>query len=194
MKLQPLLPGKTYHFYNRGNNKENIFKEETNYLHFRKLLAKHLLPIVELYSYCLMPNHFHFVFRIKDIQEMPDGINLEKLHQPFSNFFNAYSKAFNKMYGRTGSLFQKHPKRILIEDDKYFKQLVIYINTNPTHHGFGDFRAYQYSSYHELIENESTILWPNIVVDHFDDVENFKKLLAKKKTKIDERYADEVEP
>jgi hypothetical protein len=36
-----LEPGKYYHIYNRGNNRENIFNEERNYAYFLKLYAFH---------------------------------------------------------------------------------------------------------------------------------------------------------
>ncbi len=62
----PLQPGKYYHVYNRGNNRENIFVEERNYVYFLKLYAHHIQPIAETLAYCLLKNHFHFSIRVKD--------------------------------------------------------------------------------------------------------------------------------
>jgi len=63
--------------------------------------------------------------------------------QYFSNLFNAYTKAINKNYNRSGSLFEKNFKRILIDDDSYLVQLVCYIHRNPQKHGITkDFRTY----------------------------------------------------
>jgi putative transposase len=62
--------GSYYHIYNQGNNKENIFREERNYYYFFKLFKKHLTPILDLYVYCLLPNHFHFLVRIKEVGEL----------------------------------------------------------------------------------------------------------------------------
>ena len=62
----PLEPGKFYHIYNRGNNRENIFSEERNYAHFLKLYAYHVGPIANTYAYCLLHNHFHLFVRAKD--------------------------------------------------------------------------------------------------------------------------------
>ena len=141
MKLEPLLPANYYHFYNRGNNKENIFREEENYHYFLALVKKYLLPIASIYSYCLLLNHFHFIIKIKEEKFLPKAIRTKKmtLHQPLSNLFNAYTKAFNKKYNRTGSLFQKHPKRILITDENYLRNLIVYINVNPSHHEIENF-------------------------------------------------------
>jgi len=158
MKLEPLESSYYYHLYNRGNNKENIFIEDANYLYFLKLVKKYILPIADIYSYCLLPNHFHFILRIKENSDLPlDFVNgKKKLHQPFSNLFNAYTKAINKKYNRTGSLFQKHPKRILIKDEVYLRNLIIYVNTNPSHHAIADSSIYKFSSYQALISNKQT--------------------------------------
>ena len=182
MKLLPLEKDCYYHFYNRGNNKENIFKEKENYYYFLKLMIKHISPICEIFSYCLLPNHFHLVFKIKDADELPQSFNEGKtaLHQPFSNLFNAYTKAVNKKYDRTGSLFQKHPKRIKIEDDEYLKNLIIYVNTNSSHHSIADFEAYPFSSYQPIASNKPTFLFRKEVIELFEDLENFKQVLQVK--------------
>ncbi len=67
----PLEPGKFYHVYNRGNNRENIFNEEQNYAYFLKLYAFHIGPIADTFAYCLMRNHFHLSVRIKDLTGFP---------------------------------------------------------------------------------------------------------------------------
>ena len=176
-----------YHFYNRGNNKEKIFFSEENYNYFLKLVEKYLLQISDIYSYCLLPNHFHFVLRIKAYEDLSDNIKegKTKLHQPISNLFNAYTKAINKKYSRTGSLFQKHPKRIKIENEDYLKNLIIYVNTNSSNHSLEDFRKYKYSSYHSLMDKNLTFLKKNDVIELFESNENFKYCLNNKKINIE---------
>jgi putative transposase len=61
-----LCPGVFYHIYNRGNNRENIFREERNYAYFLQLYTRHIAPIAETYAYCLLKNHFHLLIRVKD--------------------------------------------------------------------------------------------------------------------------------
>ena len=69
-----LEPSKVYHLYNRGNNREDIFRDEGNYEHFLKLYARHIMPIAETYCYCLMRNHFHLLLRIRDSRaNLSDG-------------------------------------------------------------------------------------------------------------------------
>ena len=62
MKKDVLESGSIYHFYNRGNNKENIFIEERNYNYFLQLVKKYLLPIADIYAYCLLKKSFSFSF------------------------------------------------------------------------------------------------------------------------------------
>lgn len=50
----PLLPGRYYHIYNRGNNRENLFREERNYPYFLGLYARHVGPIAQTFAYCLI--------------------------------------------------------------------------------------------------------------------------------------------
>ena len=61
----PLEPGKYYHIYNRGNNRENIFKEDRNYAYFLKLYTFRVGPIADTYAYCLLRNHFHLLARVQ---------------------------------------------------------------------------------------------------------------------------------
>ena len=72
MKIDYFEPGVVYHVFNRGNNKEDIFKEEKNYMYFLSLLQKYVMPVAEVYAYCLMKNHFHLVVRIKDADLLED--------------------------------------------------------------------------------------------------------------------------
>lgn len=187
MKQELLEPSQYYHFYNRGNNRDHIFIEKENYYYFLKLIKKYLIPILDIYSYCLLPNHFHLIVRIKEDENLPIKIqeNKTKIHQPFSNLFNAYVKAFNKKHHRRGSLFQKHPKRIIIKNEEYLRNLIVYINTNSDHHGIADYYEYEHSSFQALISNKSTLLMRKEVIDLFEDVDNFKYIHKIKKIKID---------
>ncbi len=156
MKQDVLELDATYHIFNRGNNRENIFFEERNYFYFLQLLKRHILPIADVYAYCLLKNHFHLLLKIKDEKEILPKYQ-EKPHLPFSNMFNAYVKAINKMYSRRGSLFQEHLKRKRIEDKKYFIQVLAYIHLNPIKHGFTDnFITYPYSSYKAFVSNKNS--------------------------------------
>lgn len=110
-------PKTIYHVYKQGNAKDNIFREDTNYGFFLKRYQKYIPPITDTYAYCLIPNHFHFMVRVKeglkkyakekypnkDPQNFRNFADL--LSNQFKNFLISYAKSFNKMYNRRGSLF-----------------------------------------------------------------------------------------
>jgi putative transposase len=145
----PLEEGKFYHIFNRGNNGDNLFYKPENYRFFLRRMEEYLLPSVELYAYCLLPNHFHLLIRVKEYA-LGEALHLqdEKLlqgrqdnsvlaGQAFHRLFTSYSKAINKQELRHGSLFENPFKRREVKSDQYFSNLVLYIHANPQTHGSG---------------------------------------------------------
>ncbi len=181
MKLEVLENGHYYHIFNRGINGCAIFKNDENKVYFLNLMDKYLTNRVSILSYCLMGNHFHFVVRIID--------NEKVVTQALSNLFNAYAKAFNKQQSRTGSLFDKHFKRIKLNNEDYLKYLIIYVHLNPRYHLNVRFETYKFSSYQSILSKIETKVSRKEVLELFDDVENFvyshkerSQLLAEKYT------------
>lgn len=172
----PFEPGKYYHIYNRANNYENLFIEEMNYAYFLEKSRKYLDEIVEMYAYCLMPNHFHFVLRFRDEHQLPEKYRTggRPLHLAFSNFFNSYAKSINKMYKRRGSLFQKHLPRRIIHSESYLRSSIVYTHLNPVHHGFvNTLESYPYSSYKSIMGEDECCLARDNVRDLFGGREAF---------------------
>ncbi|KAF5051718.1 hypothetical protein DSECCO2_416110 [anaerobic digester metagenome] len=69
-----LEPDKYYHIYNHANGFENVFRCKENYLFFLQKYLFHLLPFFDTYAYCLMPNHFHLLIRVKSREEMLESM------------------------------------------------------------------------------------------------------------------------
>ena len=182
MKYEPLIVNNYYHIFNQGNNKEDIFIEEMNYVYFLELLNKYICPVANILSYCLLKNHFHLLVQIKAIQEE------KQISKAFSNLFNSYAKSINKKYNRTGSLFRDRFKRIKITEEQYLKELIIYINLNPIHHNFtSSINDYKHSSYLALISNKRTLLQRDEVINLFENMANFKYYLLSRKLIMDEK-------
>lgn len=183
MKYEKVAPGYTYHIYNQGNNGNSIFFEARNYGYFLELLKKYILPITQIYAYCLLTNHFHLLLRIND------DVDDVKCAQSFSNFFNAYAKAINKSQERTGSLFKRKFARIRVENELYLKRLVLYIHTNAQHHGIvTEFQNYPHSSYHAYLSSKQTNISKDFVLGLFDDLNNFVFLHKVKSAILDEDF------
>jgi REP element-mobilizing transposase RayT len=167
-KPVPLQPGRYYHIYNRGNNRENLFLEERNYRHFLKLYGRYVAPVANTYAYCLLKNHFHVLVRIKMVAEQGQTGKILNPSQQLGNLFNAYSKAINKAYRRSGSLFEHPFERIEVTSEQYLLRLIIYIHHNPQKHGLiADFRDWPYSSYQALCSTRPTGLRRDDVIAWF---------------------------
>ena len=66
MQTERLENGHFYHIYNRGIDGCNLFREESCYQHFLALYDKYITPVADTYAWVLMPNHFHFLIRVKE--------------------------------------------------------------------------------------------------------------------------------
>jgi putative transposase len=78
--------------------------------------------LVDIYAYCLMPNHFHLLIR-----EKTDG-GISRFMQKLTT---AYTMYFNMRYQRTGALFQGTYKASWVGNDRYLLYLISYIHLNP---------------------------------------------------------------
>lgn len=186
-----LVPETIYHVYNRANGSDRMFRSAENYRYFLKKYEAYISPVADTFCYCLMPNHFHFLIRIKAETELLQNLqgfkNLEGLREglretdltrkilnQFSNFFNAYSKAFNKQHKRKGSLFMHPFKRKKVSDRAYLLKLVQYIHLNPVESGLCNApEEWPFSSYREIVSDKATHLKSEELISWFEDTENF---------------------
>jgi putative transposase len=192
---EQLAPGATYHIYNRANGSEKVFLSSENYNYFIEKYKFYISPIAETFCYCLMPNHFHFLIRIRDeknlIKFLSDKVspstlqgfktleglpqNLPKLISlQFSHFFNCYTQAFNKQHQRKGSLLMHPYKRKKVTDKNYLLNLVHYIHFNPIESRLcNKLEDWNYSSYQKILSLEKGFLSSIEVINWFEDFQNF---------------------
>lgn len=174
----PLYPDTLYHIYSHAVDPEKLFRTNDNYRYFLKKYFQYISPVCQTLAYCLMPNHFHFFIRVKGEKELRKNPKAPKagyewnassfVMQQFSNFLNAYAKAYNKKYDRRGALFVDYLRRKPITSDRYLLTLIHYIHFNPIHHGFcTDLNDWTFTSYHALRSRRSTHLEKKTVIDLF---------------------------
>lgn len=97
-----------------------------------------------------------------------DALGADYVSQKFSNFFNAYAKAINNAYARTGSLFEHPFGRVPVTTGRQFWNVIAYIHQNPQKHKFvKDFRDWKYSSYGVLLSEKRTSLKRDEVMKWF---------------------------
>ncbi|SFC15013.1 transposase [Kaistella jeonii] len=185
IRLTPIDSDCFYHIYNRGVNGEIIFRNERNYNFFLNKIKENLLSVCDIYAYCLMPNHFHLLVRIKNDNELAeiakntftDSKTEKGLHsfnhifsKQFSRIFNSYSQAFNKENNRHGALIESPFKRKQISSEDYLRKCIIYIHQNPIN---GCLENYAYSSYKTILSDLPTSLKRAEVIELFEERENF---------------------
>lgn len=151
---------------------------------FLQKFEKYLSNQVEVFAYCLMPNHFHFLIRVKAgatrqttkvsktfvVSKSP----LTPLEKAFRDFFISYAKAVNKRYNRTGGLFQYKFKRKEVNQEKYFIDLVNYIHLNPIKAGLcGSYEEWKFSSYNSIISSQPSHVKRDEVLEYFGGKDNF---------------------
>lgn len=189
----PLDSGNFYHIFNHAVGSEKLFKNDENYIYFLKKFNEYISPIASTYSYVLIPNHFHFLIEIKERdkiyghyvflelkKEIPiikreEELDFEKfVMQQFSNFFNCYTKSFNKKHKRRGALFIDYLRRAIISDEEYLRNIVMYIHQNPIHHNICNrLEDWKYSSYNSVVSQKPTLLEREEVINWFGNLENF---------------------
>ena len=116
--------GIVYHALNRGNGRMGVFRKPGDYAAFLQLLLDGKQKAeIELFGFCLMPNHWHLVLRPKRDRDLAAYL---------SWVTNTHVKRYRSHYRRTsGHLYQGRYKSFPVEDDAYFKTLLRYVEANP---------------------------------------------------------------
>lgn len=176
-----LLPGKTYHVFNHAVGREWLFRNERNYCFFLEKYFEYISPIAHTFAYCLMPNHYHFLLRLKMFDgkmfdgKISDNSQTSNYSNHFKNFFRSYTGAYNEVYERRGSLFEPRFKRKIVDDKEYFINVLNYIHQNPVHHGFVDkMEDWKYSSFSSFYNYNKTNLDRQEIYKIFKDKTEFE--------------------
>jgi putative transposase len=120
--LRIQYPDAVYHVTCRGNEKQNIFRDDSDRSRFLQLLNQSVnIYTVKLHSYVLMTNHFHLLV------ETP----LANLSEFMRHFNIAYIGYFNRRHNRAGHLYQGRFKAVIVDKDAYLSVLSRYIHLNP---------------------------------------------------------------
>lgn len=185
-----LAEGEVYHILNRGVDKRVIFSDTWGYKRFIQAMiyyqiknppvkfSKFILnkdrykiekdkKLVEIFAYCLMPTHFHFILK----QLSKDGISLF-----IKKLLDSYARYFNTKYSRRGPLFEGNFKAIRAENDEQLIHLSRYIHLNPiTDFLVRDLKDYLYSSYSEYLGFSKTkIADKEFILSHFSSPKKYE--------------------
>ena len=134
-----------FHIINRGNAKQEIFHEPTDFDKYLHLLARYKEKFgFKMYHFCLMPTHPHLLWQItkaKTLSKAMQGITL------------SYTRFHHAKYEKVGYLWQGRFKSRIIEMEEYLMNCGAYIERNPVRAGivtepgqwkWSSFRFYAY--------------------------------------------------
>jgi putative transposase len=134
-------PEHVFHILSRGNNRQDVFKDEIDYQKYIEILDRYKEKNqFKLYHYVLMKNHVHLVLETSEesgsLAEIMKGINL------------SYAQYYKRRYDHIGHFWQDRFKSILISKDQYLLACGSYVELNPVRAGLvKDPRDYRWSSY-----------------------------------------------
>ena len=182
LRLQ--FSGAVYHVMNRGTARQTTFLDAEDYQGFLNTLGEaHRLWGIEVYSYCLMKNHYHVCLRT------PKG-NLSRVMRHVDGL---YTQRFNRYHKRDGALFRGRYKAILVDENEYLSQVVRYIHLNPIDAGVvKQPEEYRWSSHLHYLQGKGVPLWLNTqeVLEPLGGRKAFREFVLSGNEEALERYYD----
>ena len=210
-----IAPGEHYHIYNRGVNKQNIFRDSRDWSRFLFLLLyfqsiEILGHTQRLFEEFLESNGQHRVLTkiVQDIKKkrnvelvtfclMSNHFHLilkevedEGIAKYMQRVLNAYTKYYNTKYQKSGHLFQGPYQAVHVDDDQQLLHLSAYIHKNPE-----NWKSYVWSSYSDMIIKNrwGELLKRDIILGQFKNSQQYKKFVETslaKEIKEDMRLAN----
>src|SRR4051812_25858575 len=108
------IENEIYHVYNRGNNRQQIFFNERNYIFFLEKIKREFISTCDILAYCLMPNHYHLLIQVKETDSGRTTLSRLTTSATFSRKIgtlqSSYTRAIQIQENITGSLFQQKAK------------------------------------------------------------------------------------
>lgn len=153
-------PGATYHITTRGNHRNDIFRDDEDYLVYLNIVEESLKRYSgNLYCYCLMTNHVHLVI---ETSEISIGTIMKRINQ-------IYTQYFNNKFNLVGHLFQGRYFGEIIEEDRYVLEVSRYIHLNPVRANMVEnAEDYKWSSYSMIIgEVKERLITSEKILNYF---------------------------
>ncbi len=143
-----VIPGQPQHIIQRGNNRQAIFAEETDFRFFQGVLvAAAAENQLSIHAYVWMTNHIHL------LATPETAYSISKVFQSAGRRYVGY---FNGKYGRSGTLWEGRYRATVVDTEHYLLAVMRYIELNPVRAGMvsapGD---YPWSSYRYHARGES---------------------------------------
>ena len=143
------FPGAFYHVIVRGNQRQRIFRHESDYRAYLDRLERYRSKCdLTVYAYVLMKNHVHMLVETREgrLSKFMHGLQF------------TYTRYYNWKYSKVGHLFQGRYKAILCDQEAYLLELVRYLHLNPARVREGmDPWKYPWSSHGAYLGEEGAV-------------------------------------
>jgi putative transposase len=117
-----VVVGYPYYITQRGNYQQEVFKDETDYRHYLKLLDEYSKKyLLKIWAYCLMSNHVHHIA----VPQEPFS-----LAKTFNTLHMRYSQYFNKKREVRGHLWQGRFFSCAL-DEQHLYEAIRYVENSP---------------------------------------------------------------
>ena len=149
-KPRRLPPGGTFHVYNRGACRQEVFVTTEDRLFFLDALARVAKDLGwRVLAICLMGNHYHLIVETpKD--NLVKGMHLLKTRVTIR---------FNRVHGTTGHVYERRFNSVPVETQEYFEFLLGYVALNPVRAGLCERPdGWTWSSYGRVVRGEQSIV------------------------------------
>ncbi len=121
-----IVPDLPHHVTQRGNYRQQVFFEDSDYLLYLRLLQLYAQKLeVTVQAFCLMPNHAHLVLTPPSEDALPRL--LQRLHGEYARIKHVHDE-------KTGHLWQARYFSSPMED-AYFWNAMVYVEQNPSRAG-----------------------------------------------------------
>jgi putative transposase len=187
-----------YHLTFRSIDNLLLFYQPGNYEFILQRFAFFLHPVLDCLAFCLLQNHAHFVVQISERKAILDSLSFiaeekrtiamkkfisdpenedlvdELIERQANSFMISYVNSVNSSLSRKGSLFQSPFRRIQIAGEAHLQQAIIYVHANAQKHGIvRDFKEYRYTSYHDVMSDNNSMIAVSKVLRFFMGKEHF---------------------
>jgi len=149
-----VLPGYPHHITQRGNRRQDVFFQGSDYRYYLKELkqwcsSEHM----DIWAYCLMTNHVHLIVKPEENSNMGKAIG--ETHR-------RYTRMINFRHNWRGYLWQGRFASYPM-DEEWLLQSVAYVELNPVRAGMVQFAwEYPWSSVHAHLSGEDSLGLVNI--------------------------------
>ncbi len=163
------LPGIPVHAVQRGNNRQAVFFDETDYRFYLEWLKKAAEKYgCRVHAYVLMTNHVHLLVTPEHKE------SLSRLFQYVGRYYVCY---INDTYRRSGTLWEGRFKASMIEEARHLLSCYRYIELNPVRAGMVDRpEDYLWSSYQcNALNAKDPLITPHDLYLHLGETEESRR-------------------